>query len=52
MGDTSSGITADIFLQHIEQAHMTHLTHKYNNIIYFCYVYDILLIFDPNQTIQ
>jgi len=29
---------------------MTHLTHKYNNINYFRYVDDILLIFEPNHT--
>jgi len=49
VGAPSSGIIAEIFVQHIEQAHMTHLNHKYNNIIYFCYVYDILLIFDTNH---
>lgn len=29
MGAPSSGLIADIFLQHIEHSHLTHLTHKH-----------------------
>ena len=46
----SSGIIAEIFLQHTEHAHLIHLTHKHSIINYFRYVDDILLIFDPNHT--
>jgi len=46
----SSGIIAKIFLQHTERAPLTHHTHKHSVINYFCYVDNILLIFDPNHT--
>jgi hypothetical protein len=50
MGAPSSGIIAEIFLQHAENLHLAHLTQKHNIINYFRYVGDILLIFDPNHT--
>ena len=50
MGAPSSGITAEIFLQHTEHTHLTHLTQKHNIVNYFPYVDDILLIFDPIHT--
>jgi hypothetical protein len=50
MGAPSSGIIAEIFLQHAENLHLAHLTQKHNIINYFRYVDDILLIFDPNHT--
>jgi predicted glycosyltransferase len=50
MGTLSSGITAEIFLQHTENSHLAHLTNKHKIVNYFRYVDDILLIFDPNHT--
>jgi hypothetical protein len=50
MGAPSSGIIAEIFLQHAENSHLAHITQKHNIINYFRYVDDILLIFDPNHT--
>jgi len=49
MGAPSSGLIAEIFLQHIEHSHLTHLTHKHKIINYCRYVDDILKIFDPNH---
>jgi len=50
MGAPSSGLIAEIFLQHIERQHMAHLATKHIIINYFRYVDDILIIFDPNQS--
>jgi hypothetical protein len=50
MGAPSSGLIAEIFLQHMEHSHLVHLTQKHNIINYCRYVDDILIIFDPNHT--
>jgi DNA-directed RNA polymerase subunit H (RpoH/RPB5) len=50
MGAPSSGLIAEIFLQHIEHTHLAHLTHKHRIINYCRYVDDILLLFDSNHT--
>jgi hypothetical protein len=50
MGDASSGLIAEIFLQHIEHSHLTHPTHKHKIINYCRYVDDMLLVFDSNHT--
>jgi S-ribosylhomocysteine lyase LuxS involved in autoinducer biosynthesis len=50
IGAPSSSIIAEIFLQHAENLHLACLTQKHSIINYFCYVDDILLIFDPNLT--
>ena len=42
MGTLSSGITAEIFLQHTENSHLAHLTNKHKIVNYFRYVDDIL----------
>ena len=51
MGAPSSGLIAEIFLQHIEHSQLTRLTHKHEIINYCRCVDDILLIFDSNQKI-
>jgi len=48
MGAPSSGLIAEIFLQHKEHSKLTGLTHKHKIINYCRYVDDILLIFDSN----
>jgi len=50
MGAPSSGLIAEIFLQHIEHIHLAHLTHKHRIINYCRNVDNILLIFDYNHT--
>jgi hypothetical protein len=50
MGAPSSGLIAEFFLQHTEDVHLAHLSHKHRIINYFRYVDDILLIFDSNHT--
>ena len=50
MGAPSSGLIAEIFLQHIEHTHLAHMTHKHRVINYCLYVDDMLLIFDSNHT--
>jgi hypothetical protein len=50
MGAPSSGLIAEIFLQHMEHTHLANLTHKHNIINYYTYVDDILIIFDTNHT--
>jgi len=50
MGTPSSGLTAEIFLQHIEHTHLAHLTHKHRIINYCQYVDDILLMYDSTHT--
>jgi hypothetical protein len=43
MGAPSSGLIAEIFLQHIEHSQLTRLTHKHQIINYCRYVDDILM---------
>jgi hypothetical protein len=50
MGAPSSGLIAEIFLQHIEHSQLTCLTHKHKIIDYNRYMDDILLIFDSNHS--
>jgi hypothetical protein len=50
MGAPTSGIIAEFFLQHLEDTHLTHLSKKHNIAAYFCYVDDILLIYDSHHT--
>ena len=50
MGAPSSGLIAEIFLQHIEHMHLAHLTQKHRIINYCRYVDDILLIYDSTKT--
>ena len=50
MGAPSSGLIAEIFLQHIEHLHLPHLTKKHKIINYCRYVDDILIIFDANHS--
>ena len=42
MGAPSSGLIAEIFLQHMEHLHLAHLTHRHRIINYWRYVGDIL----------
>jgi len=49
-GGSSSGLIAEIFLQHIEHSHLICLTHKHKIINYCRYVDVILLIFDSSHT--
>jgi hypothetical protein len=49
IGAPSSGIIAEICLQHPENLHLAHLEQKHDIINYFRYVDNILLIFDPNH---
>jgi len=50
MGAPSSGLIAELFLQHVENIHLARLSHKHGIIDYFRCVDDILLIFDPELT--
>jgi hypothetical protein len=50
MGAPSSGLIAELFLQHTGNAHLARLSQKHRIIDYFRYVDDILLIFDPNHS--
>jgi len=50
MGTPSSGLIAEIFLQHIEHTHLAHLTQKHRIINYCRYVDDSLLINDSTHT--
>jgi hypothetical protein len=47
MGATSSGLIAEIFLQHMEHLHLAHLTHRQGITNYWRYIDDILSAFDP-----
>ena len=47
MGAPSSGLIAELFLQHMEHTHLTHLSHKHGIFDCFRYVDDILPIFNP-----
>jgi len=50
MGASSSGLIAEMFLQHTEHLHMARLSTKHKIINYFRHIDDILLIFDPSQS--
>ena len=50
MGAPSSGLIAEIFLQHIEHTHIPHLTQKHRILNYCRYVDDIFLVFDSTIT--
>jgi hypothetical protein len=50
MGAPSSGLIAEIFLQHMEHSHLPHLTYKHKIVNYCRYVDDILLIMDSNHS--
>ena len=50
MGAPSSGLIAEIFLQHIEHTHLAHLTQKHRIINYCRYVDNILLIYNSTHT--
>jgi hypothetical protein len=50
MGAPSSGIIAEIFLQHTEHKHLPSITQKHKIINYTRYVDDILIIYDSTHT--
>ena len=50
MGSPSSGLIAEMFLQHTEHLHMARLSAKHKVINYFRYVDNILIIFDHSQS--
>jgi hypothetical protein len=50
MGAPSSGLIAEIFLQHLEHLHLTNLARKHHIINYCRYVDDIFLVFDSDNT--
>jgi len=50
MGSPISGITAEIFLQHLEQSHLKFLLDSKHITIYARYVDDILIIYDASRT--
>jgi len=50
MGAPSSGLTAEIFLQHMEHTHLPLLARKHKIINYCQYVDNIFLIFDSTHT--
>jgi len=50
MGAPTSGIIAEFFLQHLEDIYLTHLSKKHNIAAYFCYVDEIVLIYDSHHT--
>ena len=50
MGAPSSGLIAEIFLQHLEHKHLTNLTRRHHIVNYCRYVDDVFLIFDSNHT--
>jgi hypothetical protein len=50
MGAPSSGVIAEFFIQDLEHKHLTHLSTKHKIVNYFCYVDDILLIYDSDHT--
>jgi hypothetical protein len=50
MGAPSSGLIAEIFLQHIEHTHLPHLARKHKIINYCRYVDDVFLVFDHTHT--
>jgi hypothetical protein len=50
MGAPSSGLIAEIFLQHLEHTHNPHLTQKHHIAKYCRYVDDIFIVFDSYNT--
>jgi hypothetical protein len=50
MGVPTSGILAEIFLQHLEKHHILNVSDKHKIIKYFTYVDDILIIYDTNHS--
>jgi hypothetical protein len=50
MGVPSSVLIAEIFLQHTEHKHLTHLSQKGMIINFYRYVNDILIIYDSDHT--
>jgi hypothetical protein len=50
MGSPISGITAEIFLQHLEQSHIKFLLDSEHITFYARYVDDILIIYDASHT--
>ena len=50
VGAPSSGLIAEMFLQHTEHKHLPHIKHKHKIINYCRYVDDILIIFDSTHT--
>jgi len=49
MGAPTSGLIAELFLQHLEHLHLDHLSYRHKIIGYFRHVDDILLIYDPSH---
>jgi len=47
--NTTSGIIPEFFLQHLEDAHLTHLSNKHKIAGYFRYVDDILILYDSRH---
>jgi hypothetical protein len=50
MGAPSSGLIVEFFLQNLENTSLTHLFIKHKITAYFCYVDDILIIYDSLHT--
>jgi hypothetical protein len=50
MGAPTSGILAEIFLQHLEKHHILHISDKHKIIKYFRHVDNILIIYDSNHS--
>src|SRR5215469_4445946 len=50
MGAPTSGLIAEFFLQNLEHTHLTPLSSKHKITKYFCYVDDILLIYDSSHS--
>jgi allophanate hydrolase subunit 1 len=50
LGGPSSGLIAELFLQHTENTHLAALSHKHKIIEYIRYVDDVLVIYDSTHT--
>jgi hypothetical protein len=50
MGAPSSGLIAEIFLQHTENTHLASLAHKHKIVNYIRYVDDVLMIYNYTHT--
>jgi hypothetical protein len=50
MGAPSSGIILELFLQHLEQTNLPHISQRLKLVNYFRYVDDSLIIFDSQHT--
>ena len=50
MGSPTSGTTAEVFLQHLEEAHIKHLLNTNSITFYNRYADDILIIYDSTRT--